>query len=421
MFKTITVAAGAALLSSAAIAETEYAEIVEAFAEAMEENYVFPEVGEECAKLLRRNLESGFYDEFSAEELAQQVHTQLMAITEDGHFGVSYTLPQPMMIQGPQGGGGGGGNAPANHGFRKVETMAGNVGYLDFGFFDGSEGAQRTTDAAMAFLRDSDALIVDMRQNGGGDPHAVRYICSYLFGEEPVHLNSLYDRRTNETQEFWTLTDLPGERLDDIPVYVLTSSYTFSGAEEFSYNLQTQKRGTLVGETTGGGAHPVMGLNVGGGFTIRVPFARAINPVTGTNWEGTGVNPDIDCPADQALDIAHMMALDELTQTASGDRATRLAWAADFLRSKVTPVSVDEAKLRKYAGSYGPRQVTFKDGRLFYTRGGPERPLNAISQDTFMIEGVDFFKLKFVADNKGVIKSVLGSYAQGHSDVSMRD
>jgi len=421
MLKTITAAAGAALLCSAvAFAETEHTEVIEAFAEAMEENYVFPDVGAECAKLLRRDLESGKYDGLSAEDLAQRVHTQLSSITEDRHFGVSYTPPQPMLNAGPQGGGGGG-NAPANHGFRKVETMAGNVGYLDFGFFDGSEGAQRTTDAAMAFLRDSDALIVDMRQNGGGDPNAVRYICSYLFGDEPVHLNSLFDRRTNETQEFWTLAELPGERLAEIPVYVLTSSYTFSGAEEFSYNLQTQERGTLVGETTGGGAHPVMGIGIGDGFTINVPFARAINPVTGINWEGTGVTPDIECPADQALDIAHMMALDQLSQTASGNEATRLAWAADFLRSKVTPVSVDDAKLRKYAGSYGPRQVTYKDGRLFYTRGGPERPLNAISQDTFMIEGVDFFKLKFVADNKGAIKSVLGSYAQGHTDVSMRD
>lgn len=419
MFKTITVAAGVALLNSAAIAETEYAEIVEAFAEAMEENYVFPEVGEECAKHLRRHLEAGDYDGLGPVDLAVTIHDELREITQDRHFGIKYNPPTPEIVQAQPAG-----VMPPmiNHGFRKAEILNGNVGYLDFRFFNGAPEARETVDASMAFLRDSDAIIVDMRQNGGGDPAMVQYICSYFFGEEPVHLNSIYDRRTNETQEYWTLSDLPGQRFVDTPVFVLTSQMTFSGAEEFSYNLKTRERATIIGETTGGGAHPVMGIQVGQGFSIGVPFARAINPITGTNWEGTGVQPNITCPADQALDLAHMLALDRLSQSASGHQASRLSWAADFLRSKVNPVTVDEAKLRKYAGSYGPRQITYRDGGLYYSReGNAERPLNALSEDTFMIQGIDYFKITFVADNKGKIKSILGSYSQGHTDVSMRD
>ncbi len=419
MLKTIAAVACAVSCSGPLHAETQYADVVEAFAEAMEEKYVFPDVGKQCAALLRQNLKSGKYDGLDGEALAVSVHDELREVTKDRHFGIKYNPPTPGATK-PQPAGGYG--QPVNHGFRKVEILTGNIGYLDFRFFDGSEDTKDTVDAAMGFLRDSDAVIVDMRQNGGGAPQMVQYICSYFFGDDPVHLNSIYDRTSDSTEEFWTLADLPGDRFDKVPVYVLTSAMTFSGAEEFSYNLQTRDRATLVGETTGGGAHPVMGIEVGEGFSIGVPFARAINPVTGTNWEGTGVTPDIACPADEALDMAQMLVLDELSESASGHQANRLAWAADFLRSKIVPVKVDNETLKKYAGSYGPRQLTFRDGTLYYSReGNPERPLNALSNDTFMIEGVDFFKLKFVSDNKGKIKSILGSYSQGHTDVSMRD
>ena len=419
MLKTIAAVACAVSCSGSIYAETQYADVVEAFAEAMEEKYVFPDVGKECAALLRQNLKSGKYDDLDGEALAISVHDELREITKDRHFGIKYNPPTPGASQGPQIGSIGG---PDNHGFKKVEILTGNIGYLDFRFFDDSEEAMETVDSAMGFLRDSDAVIVDMRHNGGGHPRSVQYICSYFFGEEPVHLNSIYDRTSDSTEEFWTLEDLPGDRFDKVPVYVLTSAMTFSGAEEFSYNLQTRNRATLVGETTGGGAHPVMGIQIGDGFSIGVPFARAINPVTGTNWEGTGVTPDIACTADEALELAQMLVLDELSESASGHQAIQLAWAADFLRSTVVPVEVDRAILSEYVGSYGPRKITIHDGTLYYSRGGnPERPLNALSKDTFMIEGVDFFKLKFVADSKGKIKSILGSYTQGHTDVSMRD
>ncbi len=169
----------------------------------------------------------------------------------------------------------------------------------------------------MGFLAHVDAIIFDLRDNHGGDPNMVAFIASYLF-DRPTHLNDLYNRRENSTQQYWTLADVPGKRLADKPAYVLTSTETFSGAEEFSYDLKNLKRATLVGEPTGGGAHLVGGHRIDDHFMIGVPFARAINPVSKTDWEGKGVEPDVKVKAADALAKAQALADSKLQQQASG-------------------------------------------------------------------------------------------------------
>jgi C-terminal processing protease CtpA/Prc len=163
----------------------------------------------------------------------------------------------------------------------------------------------------MSFVANSDALIVDLRDNGGGDPKMVQYLCSYLFSK-PTHINDLWERKSGKTEEYWTSATVPGKRFgDDKPVFVLTSKRTFSGAEEYTYDVKNQKRATVVGETTGGGAHPVSGHRADEHFMIGVPGARAINPVTHTNWEGTGVEPDVKVPAADALTTAQKLATEK--------------------------------------------------------------------------------------------------------------
>jgi len=197
-----------------------------------------------------------------------------------------------------------------NCAFEKVELLPANIGYLKFNGFLDPEICGPTATAAMSFLAHVDALIIDLRSNGGGSPEMVAYICSYLFAER-THLNDLYNRKEDKTAEFWT-REVPGPRLAKQPVFVLTSKRTFSGAEEFTYNLKNLKRATVIGETTGGGAHPVSGHRIDDHFMIGVPFARAINPITKTNWEGTGVEPDIKVPASEALDVAKKMAAEQI-------------------------------------------------------------------------------------------------------------
>jgi hypothetical protein len=212
-----------------------------------------------------------------------------------------------------------------NFGFEKVERLDGNLGYLDLrGFMDAAMASEAAA-TAMNFLANTDALIIDLRRNGGGQPEMVALLSSYLF-DKPIHLNDIYSRFDNHTQEYWTRETVAGKRYGESkPVYVLTSNRTFSGAEEFTYNLKNLKRATIIGETTGGGAHPVRPHRLTDHFMIGVPFARAINPISKTNWEGTGVKPDIETSAAQALKTAHLLALKNiLAKTADAQRANEL-------------------------------------------------------------------------------------------------
>jgi C-terminal processing protease CtpA/Prc len=211
-----------------------------------------------------------------------------------------------------------------NASYRRVERLAGNVGYLELDNFAHSDLAAGPAAAAMTFLANTDALIIDLRRNGGGSPQGVALLCSYFFdADKPVLLNTMYWRRGDRTEEFWTLKDLAGPRYVGKDLYVLTSSRTFSGAEECAYNFQCLKRGTIVGETTGGGAHPGGTRPINDHFMMFVPTGRAINPITKTNWEGVGVKPDIDVPADKALDTAHQRAVEKLMENAPDEAARR--------------------------------------------------------------------------------------------------
>jgi C-terminal processing protease CtpA/Prc len=168
----------------------------------------------------------------------------------------------------------------------------------------------------MNLLANTHALIIDLRQNHGGDPEMIALLSSYLFDQKPVHLNSLYWRDNDSSQQFWTLPYVPGKRFGkEKPVYVLTSGETFSGAEEFTYNLKNLKRATIIGESTGGGAHPGGVYRLGTHFEVFIPNGRAINPISGTNWEGTGVQPDITMPREEAFKAAYNMALKQVLES----------------------------------------------------------------------------------------------------------
>jgi len=210
-----------------------------------------------------------------------------------------------------------------NFGFAKAEVLPGNIGYLEMRVFATGPEAEAAADAAMSRLADADALIVDLRRNGGGDPAMVARVSSYLF-EQPTLLNSLHWREGDRTEDFWTTKEVAGKRFGQgKPVFVLTSKRTFSGAEEFAYNLKSLGRATIVGETTGGGAHPGGPQRINDHFSVWVPSGRAINPITKTNREGTGVVPDVAVPADKALERALELAAKAVRRPSWGYRTSR--------------------------------------------------------------------------------------------------
>jgi retinol-binding protein 3 len=309
------------------------AEVIDGALDALNQSYVFPDVAQKMEQAIRARQRRKEYDAItSARQLAQTLTDHLREVSRDQHLRVQYSpqvLPPQPAPPGP------GVRPPAddqaqferqrvimareNFAFVRVERLAGNIGYVDLRAFLPPVIAGETAAAAMTFLAGTDAVIFDVRQNGGGDPAMVAFITSYLFGPEPVHLNDFYHRPTNETRPSYTLPYVPGKRLTDKDVYVLTSSRTFSGAEEFAYNLKHLKRATIVGETTGGGAHLVGPRRISDHFSVGVPLGRPINAVTKTNWEGTGVEPDVAVPAEDALKTAHVIALGKQEQTLPED------------------------------------------------------------------------------------------------------
>ena len=205
-----------------------------------------------------------------------------------------------------------------NFGIHRVERLDGNIGYLDLRRMPVPANAGPAIAAAMELVAGTYALIIDMRHNGGGSPEGVVFWCSYLVDERPTHLNDIFTAETGETKQFWSLPYVPGARYLDRPVYVLTSHRTFSGGEDLCYTLQAVKRAEIIGETTGGGAHPTRVYPISPAVCIGIPFARSVNPVTGSNWQGTGVVPDVAVAAEQAYDVAyaralrHVLALDDV-------------------------------------------------------------------------------------------------------------
>lgn len=278
--------------------------------------YVFPDVAKKIETDLRNRSGAKEYDSItSSRAFAEKLTNDVQAISKDKHLRVRFSV-QPIPIRTQRGEPTAAEkenfnsfNRRVNFGFEKLERMSGNIGYVDLrGFNDPEKGAD-TVAAAMAFLANTEAIIFDLRQNGGGDPAMVALISSYLFGDKPVHLNDLYWRKGDKTDEFWTKPEAAKVKFTGRDIYVLTSNRTFSGAEEFSYNLKNLKRATIIGETTGGGAHPGSMERLSEHFGAFIPTGRAINPISKTNWEGTGVEPDVKVPKEQALKVAYLTAL----------------------------------------------------------------------------------------------------------------
>ncbi len=195
--------------------------------------------------------------------------------------------------------------------FEKVTILPHNIGYLKLNAFPDLEACRPTAAAVMSSLNQTDAVIFDLRDNHGGNPKMVALFCGYLF-DHPTHLNDFYDRGENSTEHLWTLTPAPGNKLADKPAYVLISSGSFSAAEVFSYDLKMLKRAVIVGETSSGRRHIGMPHRIDDHFLIRVPGIKVINPVSRTNWEGTGVEPDIKVKAADALETAEKLAASRL-------------------------------------------------------------------------------------------------------------
>lgn len=288
------------------------AEIIHRALDRITAEYVFPEKAAHIDALIRPRSAAGEYDGLGARELCETVTAHLQEACPDKHLRLLWTdEPQDLNPAAEDEGR----SAflellrAGNQGIHRFEHLEGNVGLIDVRRIASADEGGRAIGAAMELVALSSALVLDLRECRGGAPEGAAMWCSYFFPDDQVHLNDIYERRSDSTRQFWTVAHLPAPRYLDRPVYVLTSAVTFSGGEDVAYTLQAHGRATVVGETTRGGAHPTVRYPVAEHVLVTVPAARTINTVTGTNWEGVGVVPDVPVPAGRALDTAHEAAL----------------------------------------------------------------------------------------------------------------
>jgi hypothetical protein len=302
---------------------------IETLAKALRVQHVSPAVAERSARTLLETLARGGYPQADPEAFARALNKDLQALTADRHAGVRFdpgsraSLDPDTEISAEEKASLGRMLARQNFGVSQVRILPGNVGLLELHYFAPADFATPVLAAAMRLLASTDALIVDVRDNEGGDAQTVAFLATYFFAEgNRVHLDDLYRRARNDTRELWTAPSVPGPRYADRPLYVLTSARTFSGGEQFAYDLQVRKRATVVGETSGGVANTGQAVPLGAGLVAFIPTGRAINPLTKTSWEGVGVKPDVPAPAAQAPAIAHAQALRAIleAETDSGYR-----------------------------------------------------------------------------------------------------
>jgi hypothetical protein len=414
------------------ISSARQTSVVDSLSILLENLYVYPEHGTEMARLLHRKLNRSEYEGLAdPHDFAQALTETMHEVVTDEHLWIRFgpgvvarmheaeadTADSARLAQDDLAAA-----RARNFGFRKVEMLTGNIGYLKFNGFSGLAEATETAKAALAFLCNADALIIDLIENGGGSKDMIRYISSYLIeGEE--HLNSFYDRIEDTIITTSTYPHIQGQRLSEIPVYILTGRSTFSAAEGFAYVLKHRGRATIVGDTTRGGAHPVNQFAVDEGFVANIPFARAINPITGTNWEGVGVVPEIVVPEEQALDAARLDAMKTIVESsANEDQAATLRFFIAGLESLFNPVALTISEMEPYVGSYGPRMVSLEDGELFYQReGNPRYRMIPMGDDLFRFTELDYFHLGFERDATGAITAAIGNYPGGYTDRNPRD
>jgi hypothetical protein len=387
-------------------------------AQLIQDHYVFKNVAQKVAVEIRAwKTDSELTQAADKRSLASILTERLRKV--DRHFSVDWTAHakvEPSVASTAGQSSRAQKLAHDNYGFEAVEHLPGNVGYVRMSMFAGFDttvagdktpAARAAGEAVLTLLQSSDAVIFDLRQNHGGSAAMIDLLLSGFFGEEPLLLNRFYEREGDRTTDYTTLANFSGRRRPDVPVFVLISGGTASAAEEFAYDVKAQKRGVVVGEPSYGGANPGEDFDAGGGFTVFISTAAAINPITHTNWDGIGVQPDIVAPAEQALKRAHALALEAvLAHGGPEDMQTEARWALERLEAerkgrRVAPLAAS-GFVGTYAGNYGDRKIAIENGQLVYQNAQfPALKLVLLHDDAFALDGRADTRIRFERNAKG--------------------
>lgn len=421
MLNRIAAALGAALIALPALAQTPLAPetrdgAVDSLATLIADEFYDAERAAQIADDLRRAHAAGAYQQDSAEAFASAIGAALAE--QDNHFSVRYVGAERVaeaMARREQRREAGPPSAEEiqqrwaplarqNFGFAEVSILPGNIGYIKLDQFAPIEPAMDTASAALSFVANTDGVIFDLRQNGGGHPSMVQFLTSHFLpaGGDTL-INTFVSRDYDYPNQLWSLASHPVGHRPFVPLAVLTSSRSGSAGEAFPYHLQAMERATIIGETTYGAGNPGETFLVEEGFAIFISTGSARNPITGTNWEGTGVTPDIAVDADDALIEASLHLYAQLSEASEDPGIERsLNWAIETLQAQRNPVELPTRQLRRYAGDWGVRDTFMEDGRLYYLREGSNPvALVPLGNHRFMLEDDERYRLVFIEGANG--------------------
>jgi Peptidase family S41/N-terminal domain of Peptidase_S41 in eukaryotic IRBP len=402
----------ATLLSTTAMSQTtpdtltvaQAHAIVDREIELVSKNYVFEDKRAAIAAAIRANENAGQYDIANPAALADKLAQDVIGISHDKHMWVMYSPDQYAALVRQSGAKADPRQdaffqrmaARSNQGYAELRVLPGNIRYANLvNFIWEGKTPQAVTDAAR-FLGGGDAVIIDLRQNGGGTPDAVRAMISYFMPPDHRLLMTFHDGVTGKTDMSKVTDKLDAPRMVGKPLYVLISGNTGSAAEEFAYHIKEFKLGTLVGEATAGAANNDTAYPIAPGIVASISTGRPVHPVSGTNWEGAGIAPDVAVPAGKALDEAQLLALQTLA-TKSGADAQGIAWATVGEKARLaSQPKLDASAMADYAASYGDRTIRIEDGALVYQRTGrPVLTMTLLSPDLFTLGEDDQTRVQF--------------------------
>ncbi|MFZ1742117.1 MAG: S41 family peptidase [Pontixanthobacter sp.] len=372
--------------------------VIDGIESTLRKNYIFPEKIDTIMLHLRMQP---YGDTLNEEQFAREISDRLVKASGDLHFMVGTdrawisdikdqdnpekkaSLESAELAS----------QRAANFGFKDVRILEGNVGYVRFDYFAQPDFAYQTVTSSMHIVENADALIIDLRYNSGGHLETAQLLMSYLFGSERD--KKLFDYYYNQDgkrveRAQWVLPALPGPRMPDIPVYILTGSTSFSAAEWMAFSLQSLGRAEVIGAVTAGAAHPVDRIPIDDVFFLQTPIGEIRGPAGQGDFEGVGVQPDIAVASSTALTVAHLAALDYL-----GKANTKIAWQVPLVKARAKPVVLSAAQIECVTGQYEGRDIRLEDGTLIYRwRDRFELALMPLSADLFAIEGVDEFRYR---------------------------
>ena len=377
---------------------------VKAIGAALPESYVFPELRPTLVERLRQAQEAGRYDVADPGVFAERITDDLREVGHDGHLYLSFAPAEYAAALAPAASDAGSEafdrrRALRDHfGLTELKVLPGNIRYLRISGFEWVQDETGAAyDDAMRFLKLGDAVIIDLRGNGGGASEAVQYLTSHFLPADTLLLTFL--QGSGPQAQSRTLAYLPAGRLQGKPLYVLIDGGVASAAEEFTYHVQQFKLGELVGARTAGGANNNRLVPIAPGFMLSVSFGRPVHSVSNTNWEGVGIAPSVETAPAQALDAAQSLALSRLAQApgATPDQLADYAWARPAVEARLHPVSLTAKQLRARAGSYGEIAVALRDGALWLTRANrpPRRLAPLDAEGLFAVDGVDVLRVRF--------------------------